>query len=70
LYFHSFFGWIWIPLLIFGAFFLFRWYWWSGGRGGYQYGYNAYEILRERFARGELSKEELEQMQLELEKVR
>ena len=64
-----FFGWwIFIALFFFG-FFVFRWwgrgYWW--GSRGYYYD-PALETLRQRFARGEITKEQYEEMQKDLEK--
>jgi putative membrane protein len=65
-----FFGWwIFIPLFFFGFFFLFRWwgwgYWWRSRRYYYD---PALETLRQRFARGEITKEQYEQMRNDLEK--
>lgn len=62
------FGWLlmilfWI-LVIIGIFYLVRRL--SGGSGGRQEGDNALSILRERYARGDISKEEFEQMREEL----
>ncbi|HZW54905.1 MAG TPA: SHOCT domain-containing protein [Nitrososphaerales archaeon] len=69
--FFFFFGWWWIliPLFFFG-FFLLRWwwgwgYWWNSGR---YYNDPALETLRERFARGEITKEQYEQMRKDLER--
>jgi len=63
------FGWIWVP---FGFFFLFltlRWFFWPWG-WSYQRsswtGGDAYEILRERFARGEITNEQFERMTRDL----
>jgi putative membrane protein len=65
------FGWILIPLAFFGVFFAFRWFcwlWgWGYGRGYYQYQDDAQEILRERYAKGQLTKEQFKQMKLDLE---
>ena len=64
-----FFGWwIFIPLFFFGFFFFSRgwwgWGWW--GQGSY-YQDPALETLRQRFARGEITKEQYEQMRKDLE---
>jgi putative membrane protein len=59
------FAWIWIPFAFFFLFFALRWFLWPWGwgyRGGYWTGDDAYLILRERFARGEITKEQFEQM--------
>jgi uncharacterized membrane protein len=69
--FFFFFGgwWILIPLFLFGFFFFFRWwgwgYWW--GNRGYYYDYDlALETLRQRFARGEITSEQYEEMKRNL----
>src|SRR5580704_7088137 len=69
------FGWfVFIPVA-FIIFFSLRWFLWGGWgwgwRGGwYQGGYTdpALETLRERFARGEITKEQYEQMRRDLER--
>jgi len=74
------FGWWFFPLgLFFGLlflFFIFRvlfWGWgWGGGWGWrrrYWYGYygDASEVLRQRYARGEITKEQFDQMKRDLE---
>jgi len=56
--------WIFIPL-IFLAFFSIRWFLWGGWRGGLYYRwYNdpAIEIVKQRFARGEITKDQFDQM--------
>jgi putative membrane protein len=64
--------------LLFGLFFIFivfgalRWVFWGWG-GGYRrrywrYGDQSYYILRERYARGEITKEQYEQMMQDLQK--
>lgn len=63
-----FFGW-WIFIPLFFAFFFFRWwgggYWW----GSRPYYYDpSLETLRQRFARGEITKEQYEEMRKDLEK--
>jgi uncharacterized membrane protein len=63
------FGWFFFIPLFFGAFFLLRfflWGWWWGGRGYYGED-SATQMLRERFARGEITKEQLEQMREDLQ---
>jgi putative membrane protein len=63
--------WILFPLFFFGIFFLtFRWCgwgYWGSSRARYHYDDNALEVLRERFARGELNKEQYDQMRKDLE---
>ena len=63
------FSWVWIPFGLFFLFFVFRWIFWPWGRG-YRRGYmtvdDARYILRERFARGEITKEQFEQMSRDL----
>jgi putative membrane protein len=62
------FGWfIFIPLF-FIAFFALRFFWWGrwGGHGWYYQGDSATQVLRERFARGEITKEQFEQMRRDL----
>jgi uncharacterized membrane protein len=67
------FGWILFPLAFFGVFFAFRWFCWPWGRsysrGYYPYQDDAHEILRERYAKGQLTKEQFEQMKIDLESV-
>jgi uncharacterized membrane protein len=56
-------GWVLIPLFLFGVLFAFRWFLWGGWRGGgwyARYDDSAVATLRERFARGEISKEQFE----------
>ncbi len=50
------------------GFFLLRFFWWGwwGGRGWSYGGDSAMQVLRERFARGELTKEQFEQMRKDL----
>jgi putative membrane protein len=63
-----FFGWwIFIPLFFFAFFFR----WWGGGYwwGSRRYYYDpSLETLRQRFARGEITKEQYEEMRKDLEK--
>lgn len=68
--FYYFPWWIVFPLFFFGLFFFaFRGWgwgcWWGGSRGYYDYD-PALEAVRERFARGEISKEQYEQMMKDL----
>ncbi|HKW04328.1 MAG TPA: SHOCT domain-containing protein [Nitrososphaerales archaeon] len=66
--FYYFPWWIIFPIFFFGLFFAFRcwgWGYWRGSRGYY---YDpALEVLRQRFARGEITKDQYEQMTKELE---
>ncbi len=71
------FGWFFFVPVVFLIFFVFRWVLWGGwgwgwGRRWYYGRYydddRALVVLKERFARGELSKEQFEQMTKELEK--
>ena len=68
--FYYFPWWIIFPLFFFGLFFFgFRWwrcgYWW-GSRGYYAHD-SALEVLRERFAHGEITKDQYDQMRKDLE---
>ena len=75
---YYFFGWWWIfPIFFFAmVFFGFRWWWgwgcwWGyGGRYSYYYQDSALELLRERFARGDITKEQYDQMKKDLEESR
>ncbi|MGH9917957.1 MAG: SHOCT domain-containing protein [Nitrososphaerales archaeon] len=62
------FGWFFFIPLIFVGFFLLRFFWWGWwGQSGWYYGEDsAMRVLRERFARGELTKEQFEQMRKDL----
>lgn len=63
------FAWIWVPFA-FLFFFVLRWFFLPRGWGyprGYRMGVNAYSILRERFARGEITREQFEQMSRDLQ---
>jgi putative membrane protein len=65
--FYYFPWWIIFPLFFFFFLGLFAFRWWGcgwGPRGDYD---PALEVLRERFARGEIAKEQYEQMRKELE---
>jgi uncharacterized membrane protein len=64
------FGWfIFIPVFL--IFFAVRWYFWGGwwwGKGWYYGGYDpAVETLRQRFANGEITKNQYDQMRRDLE---
>jgi putative membrane protein len=65
------FGWIWaVPFVFFFLFFGLRWFfrpWGWGDRRGYWNGEDAYFVLRERFARGEITREQFEQMSRDLQ---
>jgi putative membrane protein len=75
---YPWYGW-WFPFplffiipVIFLVFFGFRWFLWGGWGWGGRWYYNQYddravEILKERFARGEITKEEFERMAKDLE---
>jgi putative membrane protein len=65
------FGWFFFIPIFFLIFFAFRWFFWGGwwwSRGSqYRWGHDAaFEILRERFASGEITKEQYEQMRKDL----
>jgi uncharacterized membrane protein len=73
------FGWLWLFFgffLIFGLIRALLWPWrWGGHRRRYWYGYgygndDAYRILRERYARGEIAKDQLDQMTRDLDQHR
>jgi len=68
------FGLFWAFLLIFFVFGILRWVFWGWGwrRRGYYGRYygrydQAHQILRERYARGEITKEQLDQMTRDLD---
>jgi uncharacterized membrane protein len=66
------FGIFWFFLFIFMIFGVSRWIFWGWGRrrSGYysgRYYDNAHQILRERYARGEITKQQLDQMTRDLE---
>lgn len=67
--FYYFPWWIIFPLFFFGLFFFaFRWWGWGCWRGSRGYYYDhALGVLRERFARGEVTKEQYDQMRKDLE---
>jgi putative membrane protein len=66
-----FLGWIFLIPLVFLVFFPLRWLFWGPWCPGrfWSDGYDdsALDILRQRFARGEITKEQLEEMQRDLE---
>jgi putative membrane protein len=67
------FGFFWIlPLGFFLIFFLAKWFLWGGWgwRSGYWYQEDALSILSEKYARGEITKEQFEQMKKDLEEAR
>jgi putative membrane protein len=63
------FGWFLFIPLFFIVFFALRFHWWGpwGGRGWYHQGGSAMDILRERFARGEVTREQFEQMKKDIQ---
>lgn len=64
------FGWFWIPLALFFLLFAFKWFFWQSAWGynrGYWTGDDVHLILKERFARGEITREQLERMTRDLE---
>jgi uncharacterized membrane protein len=65
------FGFIFFFFIIFAVGRLFFWPWGWGYRRGYWYNHDeASEILRQRYARGEITKEQLDQMMRDLEQHR
>ena len=69
------FGFLWIIIGLFLFFGLLRFIFWPWGWGGYRrryrYGYDeSYRILRERYARGEVTKDQLDQMTRDLDQHR
>jgi putative membrane protein len=72
---YPFFGWFFFPFgfffiffIIFGVGRLFFWPWGRGWRRNYWYHYgDANEILRQRYAKGEITKEQYDQMMRDLE---
>lgn len=66
------FGIFWVFLLVFLVFGILRWAFWGWGwrsRGYYgRYYDQAHQILRERYARGEITKEQLDQMMRDLDR--
>jgi putative membrane protein len=65
------FGWLGVIFLIFILFWVARWFFWPWRGGGYySYRYqsrNAESILKERYAKGEITREQFEQMMHDLE---
>lgn len=59
-------------LVIIAVFWVARWFFWPRGRWGYgqyrYYGDSAQDILRQRYAKGEITKEQYEQMMRDLSK--
>jgi putative membrane protein len=79
-FFYGYYPWSFFPFGFFAVIFLFfvvsRWLFWGwGGRGGYRRGYwrgyqyygGAAQILKERYARGELTKEQFDQMMKDIQ---
>jgi len=62
------FGWFFFIPLFFVAFFVLRFFWWGpwGGRGWHHQEDSAMEILKQRFARGEITREQFEQTRKDL----
>jgi uncharacterized membrane protein len=61
---------IWVPFALFFLFFAFRWFFWPWGwgyRSGYWTSDDAYYILKERFAKGEITREQFERMSRDLQ---
>ena len=72
-YFHPwFFGFLFwlLPVFLFGTvvFLVARWLAGTGGRQGHQTGHGAVRILAERYARGEITKEQFEQMKKDIQR--
>ncbi|HJU35617.1 MAG TPA: SHOCT domain-containing protein [Nitrososphaera sp.] len=68
------FGWVGGIILIFITFWLARWFLWPWRRRGdyFSYGYphrDAESILKERYAKGEITKEQFEQIMCDLRKT-
>jgi putative membrane protein len=61
-----FFGLFWIFIIFWAVRWLFWPRWWGYGRGYWGHGDEAYHILRQRYARGEITKEQFEQMMRDL----
>jgi len=61
-------GWFFFIPVFFVAFFVLRFFWWGpwGGHGWYYHEDSAMSVLRGRFARGEVTKEQFEQMRKDL----
>lgn len=70
--FDSWWNLIWIFFVVFWIFpWFFGWGWWGWGgyryRRWYRYNDDAYEILKQRYAKGEITKEQFDQMIRDLE---
>ena len=64
------FGWFGAIFLFFAFFWVLKWFFWPWrwhGRPYWRYRDGAYYILRERYARGEISKEQYDQMMRDLQ---
>lgn len=66
------FGWLGAIFLIFIIFWIAKWFFWPwrGGYYSYRYQHNAESIVKERYAKGEITKEQFEQMMRDLEQAR
>lgn len=63
------FGWLGGIFLVLLVFWIAKWFFWPWGRGWYGYEHrSAEQILRERYARGDISKEQFQQMMSDLRK--
>jgi putative membrane protein len=65
------FGWLGAIFLIFIVFWVAKWFFWPWRRGYYSYVHQhrtAESILKERYAKGEITKEQFEQMMRDLER--
>lgn len=63
------FGWLGGIFLILIVFWIARWIFWPWGRGWYRYEHRSAEsILKERYARGDINKEQFQQMMQDLRK--
>lgn len=61
------FGWLGGIFLVLIIFWIARWFFWPWGRGWYRYEHRGAEsILKERYAKGEITKEQFQQMMLDL----
>lgn len=64
------FGWLGGIFLVLLIFWIARWVFWPWGRGWYRYEHRSAEsILKERYAKGEITKEQFQQMMRDLQNV-